>query len=1061
MYLREGTYPILNTLEFNEADSGTDTAGVKWQGYEGENVRFVGGVSLNPADFKPVTDKKTLKRLSKDAQGKVYYYDLSKKGIKPGDFLTGAQNDNFFTNMYDVTVGNVLVVNNNYEQRGRYPNAYAAEVSHETPNGSKYIIYETERGTRWDTADKAWLWTLFDQGYRADMYKISEIDTEERKIYPEKSFITSYRGGWLWYITNLLEEVDMPGEWYSDLSTKKLYYYPRDDFKNSEILFSTKTDSLVKMNKTKNIVFSNIELEATCGNGFTIIDGVGNKIEKCKFENIGHHGVEVTCSDIAGTGNNGISDCDFYNIGFAGVIFRGGDREGLTPQNDYVENSIFENCTMETHDQVSSVMTDGTVGVRISNCLIHNDDSPAIWMGGNDDYIEYNEIYNVVRTTSDYGALYGDARGAQRQGVTLYYNYLHDIIGRFEASPKQGAYNPNFTMGFYADAGRNMGARVNNNAFVNVTAPIFFAQNQNMTARGNIIIDNESEGIHTYMSTTTQANVREALQAKFEKWLEDGTFEESTGKSDANAAGAIDMILYRSYQMAPEFNDETKDNYYLKYPWLEKFLYNHPFEVRDVLIKDNAIFNTWTGIESPNAQSDYIKTVDNYVVNETVTTDTNSNYDRLDKGMKIAAENLPNFEVWNPRDAGVKRTGMKVGNFSTTYPVNGSTDIDPDDFMLVWDYARGADEYRVLVATDAEFKNIVFDKKTCHRGIKVDNLEFGTKKYYWKVIASPFSEKFTGNPENINGTQSFYTLKYKEADKTILGDELAKAEAVLSNLVEGTEGGQFAAGSKAEFEKAVAAARTTYSQTMVLPRVVNSVADDLHAATQKVLSKINLKQVNGADIMLDKTKIAYTPQHFGDLPRDVDLAPDNVVIDGNSTTLIGSGGIYTKNNNIVSNNEIVHFKLKANFSGQTSGSYYTSIALRAQDPNNYIYNTPCYAFFVSTSAVELQGFKPPTKLGAFYYSKPNTFFELDKEHDVQFCVIPIEDGTKVRIILMVDGEIIYDIVDGTNIVENNGLYAVWSSNPACTVTISQPDEDTGYPSLYELLNDPNSELNKK
>ena len=51
----------------------------------------------------------------------------------------------------------------------------------------------------------------------------------------------------------------------------------------------------------------------------------------------------------------------------------------------------------------------------------------AIIFGGNDHIIEYNEIFNVVKETSDSGAVYS-GRDWTARGHIVRYNYFHDLV---------------------------------------------------------------------------------------------------------------------------------------------------------------------------------------------------------------------------------------------------------------------------------------------------------------------------------------------------------------------------------------------------------------------------------------------------------------------------------------------------------------------------------------------------------------------------------------------------------------------------------------------------------
>lgn len=66
------------------------------------------------------------------------------------------------------------------------------------------------------------------------------------------------------------------------------------------------------------------------------------------------------------------------------------------------------------------------VGNRIANNLLYNAPHAAILLHGNDHIIEYNEIHDVCRETSDAGAFYM-GRDYTERGNVLRHNYFHDL----------------------------------------------------------------------------------------------------------------------------------------------------------------------------------------------------------------------------------------------------------------------------------------------------------------------------------------------------------------------------------------------------------------------------------------------------------------------------------------------------------------------------------------------------------------------------------------------------------------------------------------------------------
>ena len=77
--VQPGVYPLHASFELSAEDSGTMEAPVVYRARQGGKVRVQGGVALDPASLKPVTDAATLSRLDATVRDKVRVCDLSAK----------------------------------------------------------------------------------------------------------------------------------------------------------------------------------------------------------------------------------------------------------------------------------------------------------------------------------------------------------------------------------------------------------------------------------------------------------------------------------------------------------------------------------------------------------------------------------------------------------------------------------------------------------------------------------------------------------------------------------------------------------------------------------------------------------------------------------------------------------------------------------------------------------------------------------------------------------------------------------------------------------------------
>lgn len=1052
VYLREGLYLVGESFELCEKDSGTEAAEVVYSAYPGEEVRVTNANLLDSKKFKLVTDKATLERIPAEGMGHVYEYNLRAAGISPGVHLKNAYNYGNETNILSfqltrtIALGNILVADSKIGDKASYPNAGYDLISPDTAKLRDRIDHSYMNCARWETADNAWTKSMTGQAYTIGNIKIKDFDTSTKSFTLHGNIAAGVEPGWWWSITNLLEELDSPNEWYADEFTGKLYYYPKGKIEDTEILFSSNYKPVISMNKTKHITVKDIIIEGACDTGIDIFEGNSNTVDGCTLRSIGYSGVTVRNNDSKAAGCNAIINSHIYDTAAFGVRVDGGDREKLIPSGDYVENCHIERYGFMSHGYVGGVLSEGTVGFRVSHCNIHNAQAPALYMAGNDDFYEYNELYNVAKDTDDLGVIYGSEQGLARQGVTFEHNYFHDSWCDF----KQGHYN--FVAGFYSDSTRNNGAVLSNNVFTNMQDGIFFSNNHNMTATQNLFIDPKGRAIRGqgsfYTEDQMQSYERYYAQMVENENLMDDKYR-GMDENDYDRLGLGSMLFYRGYMKSTDFNEQTKDAYYLKYPWLEHYLESKPERGGFCYISENAVFG-YGGMENvldfPTEYKDRYTVENNLLRKETVSGD--DIYKRIDEGMRISAETIDGFEVWDARDAGMYSEPEEVEDFSLVYPINGAEEIDLNTLRLKWEYACGADQYEVTVATDKNFKNIVFKGTSRNNYIDPTGLESGSKTYYWKVRAISWSDQFVGSPENADGVYRFKTQRFATSDKTKLGQEIAAVNNMLGVMIEGNEPGQYPQGTLAELNKALAEAEAIFEKMNVGQNETDETTTKLHKAYALALSKVILTEASAVDV-------------FGDWDKLYSYATDPAVIVTDGITIENGERIELKKTRIVFGKErlgrhnILHGTIKFKF-GETLSDFGV-IGLSAN--SNAVakpWNPKNYFVLVTKTAIELQGYRTNAK--NIYLNVPNTFFEDGKEHDFELAAVPAKNGDAVRVVFRVDGKIVFNYLDYENPILTDDYPMLYNSDSTgAYFEITKPKAQE-YKSLLEILENPESEI---
>lgn len=461
--LKAGDYSVKH-IEFSAEDGGTESCPVTYRAYGDGGVILNGGRTLDPSLFSSVTDGAVLDRLSADAKQNVVCADLTKLGLTGADWGRLYSVGGYTTaSHYDGdTVGPVpcvLYFNGEPQTVARYPDSGTLKVQTVVREGEGKESSTSNHSQRpdWDglrnpettifTADKktaariasyasldgVWLWTALMYNWADGTSPLKSFDPATRAVEPAYVSVYGAVPGADYYIFNVPEELDSPGEWYLDRESGVVYLYPAGDMQNAEIMISLSAEDLVTVSGAEHLRFSGLSVRGTRGGGFAV-EGNDILITDCVISDVSGVGVRMN-----GTGN-ALTDSELAHIGATGVDISGGDRETLTPGGSRVEN-----CLIHDFSEVALTAGPGVNMNGVGNICSHNEfyNAPqqAIFYGGNDMLIEYNLMYDVALLSDDCSAIYSGRRW-DCGGSVLRYNAMFDL--------GDGGHEPN---GIYWDDG--------------------------------------------------------------------------------------------------------------------------------------------------------------------------------------------------------------------------------------------------------------------------------------------------------------------------------------------------------------------------------------------------------------------------------------------------------------------------------------------------------------------------------------------------------------------------------------------------------------------------------
>lgn len=523
VWISEGVYVQQESFVLSEFDSGSIDFPIEWKAIPGDDVRISGGIVLDPSKFSKVVNKTILSRLSRLARNHVVQIDLSSYGIK--DLGSESQ----YGHALPVTESSVeLVYNDSIMTLSRYPNDGYIKIGKVVDMGSQPRIrdysnrggvfhYTDSRHKKWVGEKDVWFQGTFRYGFADDNLPVEYIDTIKGIVKMASPHLYGIEGGAAYqqyYAKNILDELDMPGEYYLDRESLILYFWPPKQInKTDKVYLSQLGDPIICLESVNNISISGLTIECGRGIGIYMENSCNNEIKGCVIRNVGTSGIfmgmgakqtvpYITHEDYDGVpqsrkvgslqghlykytiwdrksgSNNKILSCDVYNTGTGGIYLSGGDKKSLRRGNSVVDNCRIYNYNRRNKFCWAGINVDGC-GNTIRHCEIFNSEWQGIYVHGNDHLFEYNEIHHVTLNSNDTSPWY-IGRDPSDCGNVIRYNYFHHCGNK-----------DRMNMGIYCDDS-SADVKVFGNVFykMNTTHGVLFSNSGwNLSFENNIVIE--------------------------------------------------------------------------------------------------------------------------------------------------------------------------------------------------------------------------------------------------------------------------------------------------------------------------------------------------------------------------------------------------------------------------------------------------------------------------------------------------------------------------------------------------------------------------------------------
>jgi hypothetical protein len=485
VWVGDGLYLLDHGFALSKEDSGEPGRPVTYRAEQGAHPRLFGGVRLDGAGFKPVVEAATLGRLSPVARGHVVQLKLDGGMARPERYP-------------ELFKGNggmdQLIVDGSIQPLARWPNrGYTTMASvvdsgmspkphggtfHYRPEVAPHIAAwssEAQRGNLWLTG----FWRVPFEIYSL---RVGSIDPAQQTITFARSGLGSGEisgigskysptvngtrvgdGKEQYYVSNIVEEIDRPGEWSYDFPTQTIYFWPPTGGLH-EVLLANLSTAVVLLAETHDVVLQGLTIEGGLTQGVTITGGVRDLVAGNTVRTTGGGGI-----DVEGGSSDVVQSNDLLHLGDYGIRVVAGDRKSLTPSHDIVDNNHIY-LFGEQERITDGIYLDG-VGVRATHNLIHDGPYNGVRYAGNDQYMAYNEIHHIGLDAGDMGVFYtnGDWAG---QGNRIEYNFGH--------------HSPNAN-GAYLDDGSS-GRMIVGNVFYKLSTGLFLGGGHDNVFENNLII---------------------------------------------------------------------------------------------------------------------------------------------------------------------------------------------------------------------------------------------------------------------------------------------------------------------------------------------------------------------------------------------------------------------------------------------------------------------------------------------------------------------------------------------------------------------------------------------
>ncbi|MFK7740231.1 MAG: right-handed parallel beta-helix repeat-containing protein [Planctomycetota bacterium] len=242
--------------------------------------------------------------------------------------------------------------------------------------------------------------------------------------------------GWAWRkhdkpfcITGLLCELDAPGEWHYDPTSRRLFVLPPSGPLANDVRIELPVAiGCLLLDGATHVTIQGLRIEHVRAGTAVHLAGSNNLLANCTIQDCTALAVRISGR------NERVAGCDIVDC-YGHLALNGGNRQ---PQRIERGANVVDNCHCYQDRFTDRRVAIGISGVgnTLRNCLVHNSMGQAVTVRGNDHLLTQNEFCNIGYEEGDGGAVYagGDLSG---YGVIYRHNFFHHLMhvpGKVERS---------------------------------------------------------------------------------------------------------------------------------------------------------------------------------------------------------------------------------------------------------------------------------------------------------------------------------------------------------------------------------------------------------------------------------------------------------------------------------------------------------------------------------------------------------------------------------------------------------------------------------------------------